>query len=94
VATASYPTAILDSSLLGTYIILIPGLGALVIGFVMLRSAFGRAAGYLGVVTGLSGIMAVMGAFIYEPLGMLAILTAVLTLIWFFVVGLRLLRQA
>jgi hypothetical protein len=94
VATASYPTAILDSSLLGTYIILIPGLGALVIGFVMLRSAFGRAAGYLGVVTGLSGIMAVVGAFIYEPLGMLAILTAVLTLIWFFVVGLRLLRQA
>jgi hypothetical protein len=91
-ATAGYPKAILDSSLLGAYIILVPGLGVLVIGLVMLRSTFGRTTAWLGVVTGVSGIVAVFGRFIYEPLGTVAILTALLTLIWFFVLGLRLLR--
>jgi hypothetical protein len=92
VATASYPAAILESSLLAAYIILVPGLGILIIGLVMLRSVFGRAAAYLGVGTGIMAIVAVLGAFVLEPLGTLAILAAVLTLIWFFVVGLRLLR--
>ncbi len=94
VATAGYPNAILDSSLLGLYIILIPGLGALVIGLVMLRSTFGRLAAWLGVVTGVAGIVAVLGPLMSEPFGAIAILAAVLTLIWFFVVGLRLLRLA
>jgi hypothetical protein len=94
VATARYPAAILDSTLLGTYVILIPGVGALVIGLVMLRSAFGRVAAYLGVAAGLAGIVAVLGPFIYEPLETIAVLTAVLTLIWFFVAALRLLRLA
>ena len=94
VAMAVYPTAILDSSLLGSYIILVPGLGALVIGFVMLRSTFGRLAGWLGVVTGVAGVVAVLGPLISEPLGTIAILAAVLTLSWFFVVGLGLLRFA
>jgi hypothetical protein len=92
VATASYPAAILESSLLAAYVILVPGLGILVIGLVMLRSVLGRAAAYLGVGTGIMAIVAVLGAFVLEPLGTLAILAAVLTLIWFFVVGLRLLR--
>jgi Domain of unknown function (DUF4386) len=92
VATASYPMAILDTSLLAAYIILVPGLGALIIGLVMLRSIFGRVPASLGVATGLAGIVAVVGPFIYEPLGTLAIFAAVLTLIWFFVSGLRLLR--
>jgi hypothetical protein len=94
VATASYPTAILDTKLLAAYIILVPGLGALVIGAVMLRSSFGRSAACLGVATGLAGIVAVFGPFIYEPLATVAILAAVLTLIWFFVAGIRLLRLA
>jgi hypothetical protein len=38
IAAASYPKAILDSSLLGAYIILVPGLGVLVIGLVLLCS--------------------------------------------------------
>jgi hypothetical protein len=92
VATASYPAAILESSLLAAYIILVPGLGILFIGLVMLRSVFSRAAAYLGVGTGIMAIVAVLGAFVLEPLGTLAILAAVLTLIWFFVVGLRLLQ--
>lgn len=94
VATAGYPTAILDSGLLGSYIILVPGLGALVIGLVMLRSTFGRLAAWLGVATGVAGVVAVLGPLISEPLGTIAILAAVLTLIWFFVVGLRLLWLA
>jgi hypothetical protein len=92
VAAASYSKAILDSSLLGAYIILVPALGVLVIGLVLLRSTFGRVVAWLSVVTGVSGVLAVLGAFIYEPLGTVAILTAVLTLLWFLLVGLRLLR--
>ena len=93
-ATASYPAAVLDSSLLGAYIILVPGLGLLVIGLVILRSTFGRSAAYLGVATGIAAIVSVLGPFLYAPLATVAILTAVLTLIWFFVVALRLLRLA
>ena len=94
VATATYPTAILGSSLLGSYIILVPGLGVLVIGLVMLKSTFSRLAGWLGVVTGVAGVAAVLGPLISEPLGTIAILAAVLTLFWFLAVGLRLLRLA
>jgi len=93
-AAARYPAAILDLSLLAAYIILVPGLGALIIGLVMLRSSFGRVPGYLGVATGLAAIAAVLGAFVYPQLGTLAILAAVLTLIWFLASGLRLLRLA
>jgi hypothetical protein len=94
VATATYPAAILDSSLLAAYVILVPGLGVLAIGFVMLRSTFGRIAAYLGIATGLAGIAAVVGPVVYEPLGTIAVLAAVLTLVWFAVVGFRLLRLA
>jgi hypothetical protein len=94
VASASYPAAILDSSLLAAYIILVPGLGVLAIGLVMLGSSFGRIAAYLGIGTGVAGIAAVVGPVVYDPLGAIAILAAVLTLIWFAVVGYRLLRLA
>jgi hypothetical protein len=94
VATATHPAVILDSSLLAAYIILVPGLGVLAIGLVMLRSTMGRTAAYLGIATGLAGIAAVVGAVVYEPLGTLAVLAAVLTLVWFAIVGLRLLRLA
>ena len=71
-----------------------PGLGVLVIGLVMLKSTFSRLAGWLGVVTGVAGVAAVLGPLISEPLGTIAILAAVLTLFWFLAVGLRLLRLA
>jgi hypothetical protein len=92
VATASYPAAILDTSLLAAYIILIPGLGLLVIGLVMLRSRFSRVGGYLGVATGVAGIVAVVGPLLSQSLETVAILAAVLTLAWFLLVGIRLLR--
>ena len=60
----------------------------------MLRSTFGRLAAWLGVFTGVAGVVAVLGPLISEPLGTVAILAAVLTLIWFLVVGLRLRRLA
>ena len=69
IATAGYPTAILDSGLLGAYIILVPGLGVLVIGLVMLRSAFGRTTAYLGVATGLAALVAVVGPLVSAALG-------------------------
>ena len=92
IATAGYPTAILDSGLLGAYIILVPGLGVLVIGLVMLRSAFGRTTAYLGVATGLAAIVAVVGPLVSAALATVAVLAAVLTLLWFLGAGLGLVR--
>jgi hypothetical protein len=79
---------------LGAYVILVPGLGVLIIGVVMIGSVFGKGSAYLGVGTGVAAIVAVVGPFAYEPLESIAILTAVLTLVWILVVGIRLRRLA
>jgi hypothetical protein len=93
VAAATYPTAVLSSTLFAVYAILVPGLGILALGFVMLRAtAFGRLAGSLGIATGLLAIVAVIGGAIVDGLGTLAILTSVLTTVWVLVSGIRLLR--
>ena len=91
VAAATYAAAILDSPLWAGYAILVPSLGILVIGLVMLEARFGRVAGWLGVATGVLGSIAVLGGLLLEPLGTLAILTSVLTLLWVLLVGIRLL---
>jgi hypothetical protein len=91
-ATASYPIAILDSSLLGAYITLVPGLGIMAMSLVMLQSGFDRISGYVGIATGLAAAVAVLGPLVSESLGTVAVLAATLTLVWFLTVGLRLLR--
>jgi hypothetical protein len=93
-AAATYVASVLSSSLFPVYVILIPALGALLIGLVILRGAFSRTAGYLGVVTGILGVVAVLGAYVWPSLSSLYVLTAVLTLVWFLIVGYRLLRLA
>ena len=57
----------------------------------MLEARFGRVNGWLGVATGVLGSIAVLGGLLLEPLGALAILTSVLTLLWVLLVGIRLL---
>jgi hypothetical protein len=91
VAAASYPSAVLASLLFPVYAILVPALGILAIGVVMLRGSFDRASGSIGVATGALGTVAVVGGLIVDAVGLLAVLTALLTTVWFFVVGYRLL---
>jgi hypothetical protein len=93
-AAATYPASVLDSSLFGVYAILVPALGVLGIGLVMLGGSFSRSAAWVGVLTGILGILSVAGPFAWDPLGALAIPTSVLTTVWVFIVGYKLIRIA
>lgn len=93
-AAASYPASVLDSTVFAIYAIVVPALGILGISLVMVEGNFSRSAAYVGVLTGILGIVAVAGALIWDPLGALAIPTSVLTTIWVFVVGYRLVKIA
>jgi len=92
VTVARYPFEILSSTLFGVYAILVPSLGILAIGAVMLKDAFYRITGYLGVATGVFGIVSVIGALFVPSLGMAAVLTSVLTLVWLLFAGWDLLK--
>jgi hypothetical protein len=92
VAAATYPAALLDSSLFAVYVILVPALGIAALGVVMTRSGFSGAAGYLGIFTGVLGTVAVVGPMVLDSLSVLAIPTAVLTTVWVLIVGYRLIR--
>jgi hypothetical protein len=93
VAAANYPAAVLDSALWAVYVLLVPALGILAISLVMLRGGdFGRITATVGVLTGIGGVISVVGALFYEPLALMAIPTSILTTIWVFLVGYRLLR--
>jgi hypothetical protein len=92
VAAANYPSAVLASSLLAVYSIMILSFGILLAGLVMLRGVFGKATAYVGVVTGVLGIVSVASSFFGRSLSVTVIITSVLTTVWVFFVGLKLLR--
>ena len=90
-AAATYAAAVLDSTLFAVYAILVPSLGVLLLSVAMLWQ-FSRAAGWIGIATGILGSVAVVGGTIVEPIGTLVIPASILTAVWFVVVGYRLLR--
>lgn len=90
VAAATYASAVLTSSLFAVYAILVPSLGILIIGLLMLRGAFNKITAYSGIASGILGIVAVVGPFILSVLGAAAILASVLTTVWVLLVGVRL----
>jgi hypothetical protein len=92
VAAAAYAVSVLDSTVWAAYAILIPALGILVLGLLMRTGPFGRGTAYLGLVTGIFGMIAVIGGIVWGPLGTLAIPTSILTTVWVLIVGIRLLR--
>jgi hypothetical protein len=92
VAAANYSFGVLSSSLFAVYAILVPALRILIIGLVMLKGTFSKITAYLGVVTGILGIISVVGPFFIAALGMTAIITSVLTTVWVLLAGYRLLR--
>jgi hypothetical protein len=92
VAAASYPAAVLKSTLEGVYSIVTLAVGMLMVGVVMLRSTFSRAAAWLGIATGVLGIVSVGGALVVSGLSAAVILASVLTTIWALIVGFRLLQ--
>jgi len=91
-AAAAYAHSVLSSGLFAVYAVLVPSLGILFIGFVMLKGNFGKTAAYLGIATGILGIISVIGPFIVSALGVLVIATSVLTTVWVILSGYKLLR--
>src|SRR6266496_1673213 len=81
VTAATYPSSVVDSNLLFVYNSLTLAVGILMTGFVMLKGIFSKGTAYLGVVTGILGILSAM-----------IILVSILTTVWVFFVGYRLYR--
>jgi hypothetical protein len=90
-AAAAYPAAILQSPILGTYAIVIPALGALFIGVVMLKGVFSRLTAYLALGMGLVGILYI-GSFFVDGLAALRYATGLLAVPFYLLAGVRLYR--
>jgi len=88
VAAAGYPSAMLDSPLLGVYAILVPSLGLLLTGLVMLRGVFNKATAYLALAVGITGIV-FMGSYFAGALGIFRIINALLATVWYLCIGFR-----
>lgn len=91
VAAAAYPAAVLQSPILGTYAIVIPALGALFVGLVMLKGVFNRLTAYLALGMGVVGILYI-GSFFIEGLTALRYLTGLLAVPFYLLTGVRLYR--
>ncbi len=85
-AAAGYAAAVLATPVETVYAIVIPSVGILLIGVVMLKSHFGKLAACLALTTGVLGILALTGWF---PVIMG---NALFATGWFFVVGYKLIR--
>lgn len=90
VAAASYPAAVLDSIMTGICAILTLSLGILLIGLVMLKGVFNKLTAYLGLLTGISGIVAVVGPLFISALGAATMINALLATVWILLVSVRL----
>jgi hypothetical protein len=92
VTAAIYPSAVLESNLLFVYNTLTLSVGILMTGFVMLKGIFSKVTAYLGVATGIFGIVAVVGPFFVSSLDVTIIFASLLTMVWVLFVGYRLYR--
>ncbi len=92
ITAASYPSAILESPLLGIYAIVTLAVGMLMTGLVMLKGIFSKSTAYLALVSGILAIVSVAGPYLVSSLGLAVIISSMLTTIWSFFVGYRLYR--
>ena len=92
IATADYVSDVVSSNLIGIYIILFPAIGILIFSLVMLKGKVSKTTAYLGVITGTLGIIAVAGPFFISSLGIIVVITSILTTVWFFFIGYKLFR--
>jgi hypothetical protein len=90
-AAAAYASAMLVSPLADTYANVIPALGILFAGAVMLKGVFNKATAYLALAMGLVGVVYV-GSFFIDSLAVLRYINAVLATFFYLLAGVRLLR--
>jgi len=86
VAAAEYATSVLSSRIETVYAIVDLSFAILVVGVVMLRGVFNKPTAYVGIATGVMGILTLSGLFVT------VILNAILAIAWLFFVGYRLYR--
>lgn len=91
VAAAAFPAAVLQSPILGTYAIVVPSLGVLMVGLVMLRGVFSRLTAWLALAMGAVGILFI-GSFFVESLSALRYLTGILAVPFYLLAGVRMYR--
>jgi hypothetical protein len=92
VAAAGYPSAVIDSPLSGIYAIFFPALGLLFASLVMRKGIFSKTTTYLGLIAGISGILAAVGPIIVGALDMAQYINSLLATFWYLVVGWSLYR--
>jgi hypothetical protein len=91
VTVAMYPSSVVESHLVFVYNSLSLAVGILLTGLVMLKGIFHMSTAYLGLMTGILGIVAVTSSFFSSSLsGVTIILASVLTTLWYLFVGYRL----
>jgi hypothetical protein len=90
-AAAAYASAMLVSPLADTYANVIPALGILFAGAVMLKGVFNKVTAYLALAMGLVGVVYV-GSFFIDGLAVLRYINAVLATFFYLLVGVRLYR--
>jgi hypothetical protein len=86
VAAANYASEVLASRLEAVYAIVILSSGILIISLVMLKGIFNKMTAYVGLVTGVLGIVSITGW------NVVIIMNAVLATVWVLFVGYRLYR--
>ncbi|MGA2572381.1 MAG: hypothetical protein ABSF23_17885 [Terracidiphilus sp.] len=87
-AAAEYASAVLATPLEIVYAIVTLSIGILLTGIVMLKATFSRIAAWLGLATGVLGLLSLTGSY-------LAIMgNALFATVWLFFVGFRLIRLA
>lgn len=91
---ATYAVEVLSSGLFAVYAILVPAMGCFVIGWVMLKGAFGKIAAYLGMAAGTLGVISVLGSLVVDTADVAVILASILTTVWVLLVGFKLLGTA
>lgn len=95
VTAALYPSSVVGSNLLFVYNSLTLAVGILLTSVVMRQGLFSKRSAYVGVATGVLGIVAVASSFFSSSVSGLAIIfTSVLTLVWYLMVGYKLYRFA
>ena len=90
VASAGSASAVLDSLTLRIIAILIPSLGTLLSGFVVLKGVFGKGAAFLAFAVGVTGILAAVGPLFIDALGTMHVINALLATFWYLAVGWKL----
>ncbi len=88
IAAANYASAVLESPLEIVYAIVTLSFGIFVTAFVMLRGVFNKITAYLGLATGILGIVSLTG------LSLTIIMNALFATAWILVVGYKLYRLA